>query len=137
MKNKRTLFWVIVGVVAVALIAVIITFKILNNNREKVNTTNEIPKQQEKKKKKKDEQTNEVDIVSNEDEISESEIVAIYGMSKQDAENMIKKYFTDDGYEFSTRITAAGFYRVTVKDTVNNDVLTFRIDPASKSAIQE
>ena len=137
-KNKKQTSWIIIGgVAAVALISLLITLIIINN-KEKENPKKNEPNQQEKKKKEKEkEKTNEVEVESQNDEISEDEIIAIYGMSKNDAEAIIKKYFTTDDYEFSTRITAAGFYRVSVKDKINNDVLTFRIDPASKSAIQE
>ena len=134
MKNKKVLIWAIIGVVAVALVALAVTLVITNSNKEKEKETpkKEEPKQQEKKKK----ETNEVEI-DEVDEISEEEIIAIYGFSKQDAEDLIRKAFTTNEYEFSTKITRAGFYRVTVKDTVNNDILTFRVDPATQEAIQE
>ena len=135
MKNKKDLIWTICGVVAVALIALAITLVITNSNKEKEKPKDNEPKQEEKEKKKKKE-TNEVEIVEG-DEISEEEIIAIYGFSKQDAEDLVRKAFNETEYEFSTKVTRAGFYRVTVKDTVNNDILTFRVDPATQVAIQE
>ena len=131
MKNKKSIIWIICGVMAVALIALVITMLLTNNDKEKDKPKKEDPKQEEKKKP-----TNEVEV-SEGDEISEEEIVAIYGVSKKDAEEIVRKIFTEDGYEFSTKITRNGYYRVTVNDTVTKDTLIFRIDPATKIAIQE
>ena len=131
MKNKKVLIWTIIGVVAVALIALAITLILSNSKPKEEPKKKEEPKQQEKKK-----ETNEVDVNGGE-EISEDEIVAIYGLSKSEAEEIVRKIFNEEEFEFSTKITSNGFYRVTVKDTVNNDVLTFRVDPATKVAVQE
>ena len=132
MKNKKVLIWTICGVVAVALIALVVVLVLGNNNDNNGPKKHNKPEQKEKKN-----ETNEVVDVHKGDLISEEEIIAIYGMSKKDAEEIVKAYFTEDGYEFSTNITGAGFYRVTVNDTVSKDTLSFRVDPATKTAIQE
>ncbi len=65
--------------------------------------------------------------------VDESDLVESYGMSKEDAINIVKTAYNGDIYEFSAEINKDSKYIVTVKNLVTNTESKFLVDPTSTS----
>ena len=63
---------------------------------------------------------------------SEENIKEAYGMSKEDAINIVKEIYNSDSYEFTCEIDNDSKYVVTVKNIVTNEVTKYIVDPESK-----
>lgn len=64
---------------------------------------------------------------------TEESIINAYGMSKEDAINLVKEIYNGDNYEFSADINEDSKYIVTVKNTLTETNSKFLVDPTSTS----
>jgi len=88
------------------------------------------------KKEKTKEDNNEDNKVEKNEVIkkgsSEEDIKLSYGMSKEDAINIVKEIYNGDVFEFVCDINSDSKYIVTVKNTLSNSVTKYLVDPESK-----
>ena len=59
----------------------------------------------------------------------EKDIINSYGMSKEDAINLVKEYYNSDNYEFSAEINSESKYIVIVTNTITESTTKFLVDP--------
>ena len=69
----------------------------------------------------------------NKDKTQEESLEEITGMSKEDAIELVKPNFMSDNYEFSAVANGDGFYKVTVKNIVENTEIIYYVDPTTKT----
>ena len=62
---------------------------------------------------------------------TEKDIIASYGVSKQDAINMVKEIYNSENFEFSADINEDSMYIVSVKNTITESVDKYLVDPTS------
>lgn len=62
---------------------------------------------------------------------TEEDIIAAYGMSKQDAINLVKALYNSDNFEFTADINEDSKYIVSVKNIITNNVDKYFVDPTS------
>ena len=82
-------------------------------------------------KEKKEEKKEENNIIEKKG-ASEGNIIEAYGMSKEDAINIVKEIYNSDSYEFTCEIDNDSKYVVSVKNVVTNEVTKYIVDPESK-----
>ena len=63
---------------------------------------------------------------------SEDTIIKVYGMSKEDALNLVKKEFLSDNFEFSVEISQDVTYIVSAKNVATNKVIKYEVNPSTK-----
>lgn len=87
--------------------------------------------------KGKDKNNNENNANTNppvEDKVfTEQDIIDAYGMSKEDAINLVKSLFNSDNFDFDAEVSKTAKYIVTVTNTINDSTYTYEVDPISKS----
>lgn len=71
--------------------------------------------------------------VMEEPEVSENDLKDAYGMSKEDAINLVKNNFNGDNFEFSAEINENNMYTVTIKNTLTGTIYKYEVDPIEKS----
>ena len=62
---------------------------------------------------------------------SEQALIDAYGMSKNDAIEIVKEIYNSDNFEFSADINKDSKYVVTVKNTITNKSDKYIVDPTS------
>ena len=63
----------------------------------------------------------------------EDDIIQAYGMSKEDAINVVKRIYNSDNYEFSADINNESKYIVTVKNIITEKTSKYVVDPTSNN----
>ncbi len=61
----------------------------------------------------------------------EDEIIKSYGMSKNDAIEIVKEIYNSDNFEFSADINEDSKYIVSVKNTITDSIDKYLVDPTS------
>lgn len=123
--KKELIIGIVIGIVLLFALVLVLVF-----SGDKENNNNE--------KKDNNEQTeNNEDTGNNNEEVDygvsdESTIIRLYGMSKEDALNLVKSNFNSDNFEFSVEISPSVTYIVTVKNTVTNSLYKYEVDPLTK-----
>ena len=107
--NYKILFMAIIGVLVLIIICVAAFKGCSKENSKNSNNSNE-----EKIKK----------IGA-----SEEDIISAYGMSKQDAINIVKEIYNSDNFEFSADINEDSKYVVSVENTITKKVDKYVVDP--------
>ncbi|MBO5376316.1 MAG: hypothetical protein J6A52_05630 [Bacilli bacterium] len=112
-KHKKEIAF---GAILLVAVIVCIVFLLLNNgdnsNNENGNTVD----------------NTEVENVV----ITEEEIVNTYGLTKEDAINLVKQNINSDNFEYSVEINNKARYVVTVKNTLTNTEYKYEVDPMTK-----
>ena len=116
-SNDQGKKYIIIGVVAVLVIVVVGFLLVKGCSNDKKNNGNDVNDDSETEIAKKGS--------------SEEDIVAAYGMSKQDAINLVKKLYNSDNYEYSVDINEDSKYIVSVKNIITNSVDKYFVDPTS------
>lgn len=114
LKKKKEL---IIGIFLLLAVIICIVFIITNNNDKKENNNNN------------SDGNNEVEDVI----FTEENLKSAYGVSKEDAINIIKPLFNSDNFEYTVDVTKDAKYRVTVKNTISKTEYKFDVDPVTKS----
>ena len=109
-NNYKILFMAIIGVLVLIIICVAAFKGCSKNDSKNSNNSNE----EEKIKK----------IGA-----SEEDIISAYGMSKQDAINIVKEIYNSDNFEFSADINEDSKYVVSVENTITKKVDKYVVDP--------
>ena len=113
LKHKKE---IAIGAILLVAVIVCIVFLLLNNgdnsNNENGNTVD----------------NTEVENVV----ITEEEIVNTYGLTKEDAINLVKQNINSDNFEYSVEINNKARYVVTVKNTLTNTEYKYEVDPMTK-----
>ena len=78
-------------------------------------------------KKNEEEQPKNVEKIG----ASEQAIIDAYGMSKNDAIEIVKEIYNTDNFEFSADINEDSKYVVYVKNTISNSTDKYIVDPTS------
>lgn len=112
LKKKKEL---IIGVVLLLAVIICVVFIITNNNDKKENDNN-------------DENTKIEDVIFTEEDLKNA-----YGVSKDDAINIVKPLFKSDNFEYTAVVTKSAKYQVTVKNTISKKEYKFEVDPVTKS----
>lgn len=123
-NKKKTLLYfikknkIIIASIIFLIIILTITFLIINNN--------------------KNENNNEVNNNDNTtiDEITENDIVDTYNFTKEDAKNLVMQLFNSDNFEFNVTISSNAKYIVEVKNTINDNVYKYEVDPITKTYVE-
>ena len=123
-NKKKTLLYfikknkIIIASIIFLIIILTITFLIINNN--------------------KNESNNEVNNNDNTtiDEITENDIVDPYNFTKEDAKNLVMQLFNSDNFEFNVTISSNAKYIVEVKNTINDNVYKYEVDPITKTYVE-
>lgn len=113
-NNYNIIIIAIVAVILLVLVALIV--KGCGNKKEN-------------EEKKQDNKPNETVIEKKGS--SEEEIKSAYGMSKDDAINIVKEIYNDDVHEYSCEINVDSKYIVSVKNTITNETVKYLVDPES------
>ena len=128
LKHKKE---IAIGAILLVAVIVCIVFLLLNNgddsNNENGNTNlvNNI--------NRSNENGNTVDNTEVENVvITEEEIVNTYGLTKEDAINLVKQNINSDNFEYSVEINNKARYVVTVKNTLTNTEYKYEVDPMTK-----
>ena len=109
-NNYKILFMAIIGVLVLIIICVVAFKGCSKEDSKNSNNSNE----EEKIKK----------IGA-----SEEDIISAYGMSKQDAINIVKEIYNSDNFEFSADINEDSKYVVSVENTITKKVDKYVVDP--------
>ncbi len=64
---------------------------------------------------------------------TEQDIIDAYGMSKNDAIELVKKLFNTDNFDYEAEVSKEAKYIVTVTNTINDSIYKYEVDPISKS----
>ncbi len=123
-NKKKTLLYfikknkIIIASIIFLIIILTITFLIINNKLNKIN--------------------NEVNNNDNTtiDEITENDIVDTYNFTKEDAKNLVMQLFNSDNFEFNVTISSNAKYIVEVKNTINDNVYKYEVDPITKTYVE-
>ena len=123
-NKKKTLLYfikknkIIIASIIFIIIILTITFLIINNN--------------------KNESNNKVNNNDNTtiDEITENDIVDTYNFTKEDAKNLVMQLFNSDNFEFNVTISSNAKYIVEVKNTINDNVYKYEVDPITKTYVE-
>ena len=123
-NKKKTLLYfikknkIIIAIIIFLIIILTITFLIINNN--------------------KNESNNKVNNNDNTtiDEITENDIVDTYNFTKEDAKNLVMQLFNSDNFEFNVTISSNAKYIVEVKNTINDNVYKYEVDPITKTYVE-
>lgn len=123
-NKKKTLLYfikknkIIIASIIFLIIILTITFLIINNN--------------------KNESNNKVNNNDNTtiDEITENDIVDTYNFTKEDAKNLVMQLFNSDNFEFNVTISSNAKYIVEVKNTINDNVYKYEVDPITKTYVE-
>ena len=75
-------------------------------------------------------------IVPEVDKNLEKTIIEAYGVSCDDANDIVKGLFNGDIYEFKCEVNANGTYNVTVKNTLTNKIYLYEVKPDTKEAFE-
>lgn len=59
----------------------------------------------------------------------EDDLINAYGMSKEDAINIVKDFYNSDNYEFACEINSDSKYIVTVTNTITEEDTKYLVDP--------
>ena len=73
------------------------------------------------------------DIVDNKSDFTSKDLKDIYGMSGEDAIEIVKKDFKSDTFEFSYDIDKDSQYIITAKNKITGTVYKYSVDPSSGS----
>ena len=65
--------------------------------------------------------------------VSEESLINAYGMSKEDAINIVKEIYNGDSYEFTAEINEDAKYVVTANNILTKTSSKFLVDPTSTS----
>lgn len=68
---------------------------------------------------------------------AEEDIIKAYGMSKEDAIEIVKKIYNGDNFEFSADINNESQYVVSVKNIITENVTKFIVEPTTGSFYEE
>lgn len=109
-KAKIDLKYIIIGVVAL-LIILVVSFVLFKGCSKEENKEN----------------NNEVEKIG----AKEEDIIKAYGMSKEEAIELVQKIYKSDNYEFSVEINKDSKYVVSVKNLINEKVSKFLVDPTT------
>lgn len=124
-NKKKTLLYfikknkIIIASIIFLIIILTITFLIINNNKNESN--NEV---------------NNNDDNTTIDEITENDIVDTYNFTKEDAKNLVMQLFNSDNFEFNVTISSNAKYIVEVKNTINDNVYKYEVDPITKTYVE-
>lgn len=66
--------------------------------------------------------------------VTEDDIIAATGMTKEEAIEIVKVNFGSDNYEFSATATNDGLYKVTVTNVVDDSKIIYYVDPSNGSS---
>lgn len=115
-KTNNNLTYIIIAVIAVVLVVVILL----------------VAKGCSKDSDKKDDNNSNEEVIKKEG-AEEGDLVEAYGMSREDAINIVKSIYNGDNYEFSAEINEDSKYIVSVKNTITETTDKFLVDPQSTS----
>lgn len=83
------------------------------------------------KSKERIQKEQEKNDVSN--KVSKNKVKELYGMSENDAINIIKKEYNDDNYEYTVVVNKEIKYEVTVKNRLTSNIDKYVVDPSTKT----
>ncbi len=112
-KNNTTM---IIIIAVVAILMVVGGLLLLGKNKDSKNET-------EDNKNKGEEKIN----------FTEEDIIASYGMNKNDAINLVKELFNSDNFEFDALVNERAKYTVNVTNTISGVIYQYEVDPITKS----
>ena len=116
-ENNKNLYYIIIAVVAViVLVGGFLLIKGCSNNKANNEENNKENAENDKK-----------------EAASEESIIKAYGMSKEDAINIVKDIYNGDNYEFSADINEDSKYIVIVKNIITESTNKYLVDPTSTS----
>ena len=81
--------------------------------------------------KNNEEQENDTDVV--EKKGASEDIIKSYGMSKNDAIEIVKSIYNSDNFEFSAEINEDSKYIISVKNLISEKTEKYLVDPTSTS----
>ncbi len=113
-KNKNK---IIISLVFLLFLCTIIIL-IINNEKNNSNT----------------ETNNDANIIL--DEVTEEDIISAYNFTKEDAKKLVMQEFNSDNFEFNVSISSNAKYIVEVKNTVNDNVYKYEVDPITKTYVE-
>ena len=113
-KNKNK---IIISLIFLLFLCTIIIL-IINNEKNNSNT----------------ETNNDANIIL--DEVTEEDIIRAYNFTKEDAKKLVMQEFNSDNFEFNVSISSNAKYIVEVKNTVNDNVYKYEVDPATKTYVE-
>ena len=113
-KNKNK---IIISLIFLLFLCTIIIL-IINNEKNNSNT----------------ETNNDANIIL--DEVTEEDIISAYNFTKEDAKKLVMQEFNSDNFEFNVSISSNAKYIVEVKNTVNDNVYKYEVDPATKTYVE-
>ena len=116
-KKKSNNNKVIIIAAVVVIVIICIIFLLMNGGNKKENN---------------DKKDNTV-VEDKGHKIEEKDIVDAYGMSKEDAINLVKKLFNSDNFEFSAEVNEDAKYVVTAKNTISDTSYKYLVDPINQS----
>ena len=113
-KNKNK---IIISLIFLLFLCTIIIL-IINNEKNNSNT----------------ETNNDANIIL--DEVTEEDIISAYNFTKEDAKKLVMQEFNSDNFEFNVSISSNAKYIVEVKNTVNDNVYKYEVDPITKTYVE-
>lgn len=87
----------------------------------------------DKKEKSKDNNIEDTNKAPQDVVFTEEDLKSAYGVSKEDAINLVKPLFNSDNFEYTAVVTNKAKYLVTVKNTISKKEYKFEVDPVTKS----
>lgn len=112
-EKKKNYNFIIIGVIVVIVIIVCLFF--LLGGKGKNNDES-----------KKDEEDKQIVL-------TEKDIVDAYGMTANDAIEVVKAIYNSDNFEFSAKVNENSKYTVTVKNTITDAIYKYEVDPITES----
>lgn len=116
LKKKKEL---IIGVVLLLAVILCIVFLVTNGK--------------DKKEKNNDNNIEDTSKTPQDVVFTEEDLKSAYGVSKEDAINLVKPLFNSDNFEYTAVVTNKAKYLVTVKNTISKKEYKFEVDPVTKS----
>ena len=113
--SKKTIYYTIGAIAIIAVIALVVSLVLNNSGTNDTNKTDD-PNIEKPKGPTP----------------SEESIKSEFGMSADDAIELIKTVFTGDAYEYSAKATSDNKYEVTANNTITNTKIVFIVDPGTK-----
>lgn len=113
LKHKKEL---IIGIVFVLVIIVCLIFFFANNKNGKGSSSN-----------------TENNVIGGDVTFTEQDLIDTYGVSGENAINIVKEYYNSDNFEYSFSVTDDAMYIVTVKNSINGNTYKFKLNPSTKS----
>lgn len=124
-KNKKLVIGILGAVVAL-IIVIILVVSLTGKDEDKKGNNNGSGGS----KNPEEEQYPDDAIFSDEETIKNE-----YGFSKEDAINVIKKFYHSDNYEFEAKARKDNMYEVTVVNTETNTADVYEVDPNDGSFV--